>query len=51
MCALMMCSQFLNGFKCESKLKTTEEQKIRACSMIYNILEGCAGASGWDYEK
>jgi hypothetical protein len=37
------CSQLLEGFKCESKLKITEEQKVGACSLAYSILEGSRG--------
>jgi hypothetical protein len=36
----MTCSQLLEGFKCESKLKTTEEQGVEARSLARNTLEG-----------
>jgi hypothetical protein len=33
-------SQLLKGFKCESKLKTMEEQRIEALSMARSTLKG-----------
>jgi hypothetical protein len=45
--------KLLNGLKCESKLKITEEQGVRACSLARNILKGGGvkgrtGIPGWD---
>ncbi len=39
----MTYSQLLEGFKCESKLKTTENQGVEACSLARRILEGQRG--------
>ncbi len=36
----MTHSQFLEGFKCESKQKTMEEGGVNARSLAYNILRG-----------
>ncbi len=50
----MTRSQLLERLKCESKLKTTEEEGVEACSLTCNTLEGvegCVGASGWDQEE
>jgi hypothetical protein len=40
----------LDRLKCESEMKTTEEQEVRACSLACSTLgvEGCVGAPGWD---
>jgi hypothetical protein len=35
-----MHSQFLEGFKCESKWKTTEEGEVGAHSLVHNTLRG-----------
>jgi hypothetical protein len=32
--------RFFKGLRCESKLKTTEEQEVEACSLARNILGG-----------
>jgi hypothetical protein len=37
---MLMRSQLLNGLKCESKLKTTEEQGVEAHSLARSTLEG-----------
>ncbi len=36
----MTHSLFLEGFKCESQLKTSKEQGVGACSLARNTLEG-----------
>jgi len=40
----------MNGLKCESKLKTSKEQKVEARSLAHNTLgvKGRAGASKWE---
>jgi hypothetical protein len=40
--------KFLNGFKCESKLKTTEKQGVRARSLVRSTLRG--GGACWGSE-
>jgi len=45
--------KFLNGFKCESKLKTTESKESWHAPWLVTLwgLEGRAGAPGWDQEE
>jgi hypothetical protein len=47
---ILMCSQALYRLKCEYKVKTVEEQGVRACSLARNTLKvkGRAGALRWD---
>jgi hypothetical protein len=42
--------KLLNRLKCESEVKTTEEQGVGTCSLVRNTLgvKGHAGALGWD---
>jgi hypothetical protein len=42
--------KLLNGFKCESELKTTKEQGVKAHSLTHNTLgvEKHDGVSRWD---
>jgi len=42
--------KLLDKLKCESEVKTTEEQKVWARSLACSILgvKGCAGALRWD---
>jgi len=48
--SLLMHSQFLEGLKCESKQKTTEDERVEARSLAHSTLgvEGHARAPGWD---
>jgi len=43
-CLRWCTPKLLNGFKCESKLKTTEEQGVGACSLAHSTLWGGRGA-------
>jgi hypothetical protein len=43
-CPRWCTPMLLNGFKCESKLKTTEEQGVGARSLARNTLRGGRGA-------
>jgi hypothetical protein len=42
--------KLLDRFKCESKVKTTEEHKVKAHSLACSTLgvEGRVGVPGWD---
>jgi hypothetical protein len=39
-CPIWHTPKLLNGFKCESKLKTSEEQEVGARSLACNTLRG-----------
>jgi hypothetical protein len=45
--------ELLGRFKCESEVKTLEEQGVKAHSLTHSILgvEGHVRAPGWDYEE
>jgi hypothetical protein len=47
---LMMHSQLLEGFKCESKWKTTKEGGVEVVPWFATLwgVEGHVGAPGWD---
>jgi hypothetical protein len=45
--------KFFSRLKCESEMKTTEEQRVEAHSLAHSTLrvEGCARTLRWDYEE